>query len=281
MSNQSLATIERQQALDLRWEDVLPEGDESIVTMEAESLWMANDSLAEIALKRAVDMVTICRVKQGAILRAINERYGRKAKLAFCERMGVTERTASNYMSLYDNRHREFLLQLPPSAAYKSMKLLSDGALTVSGSTLTFEDGRQIDLDGELDRGTLVEVINAAAATAKELKAAQKKLEKINETHSAETAELVKAKMDAERALRERVGAVEGVEWLDALAEIEQQETESREYFTQLMLTDFTIEQKVEIERLIAVREAGVAALRTILENRWYAITKGECENVI
>jgi len=202
MSEKSLATIEKQQTLELRWEDVLPDGDETVVLSQAEMMWKSEEGRSEYIMESAVNALTVCRIRQGAIAKAIDKRYGRKKKLAFCERVGVSERTIDNYIALYENRQNSLIQQLPTTTAYKAIKMLGDGTLSVEKNILKFDDGREVDLSAGVDTGVLTELLISHQKLQKKVAAHQNQMNELDAKRTKEVNETNQQNLELEKKLR-------------------------------------------------------------------------------
>ncbi|HPN95053.1 MAG TPA: hypothetical protein PLS19_10850 [bacterium] len=202
MSEKSLATIEKQQTLELRWEDVLPDGDETVVLSQAEMMWKSEEGRSEYIMESAVNALTVCRIRQGAIAKAIDKRYGRKKKLAFCERVGVSERTIDNYIALYENRKNSIVQKLPTNTAYKAIKMLGDGTLSVEKNILKFDDGREVDLSAGVDTGVLTELLISHQKLQKKVAAHQNQMNELDAKRTKEVNETNQQNLELEKKLR-------------------------------------------------------------------------------
>jgi len=202
MSEKSLATIEKQQTLELRWEDVLPDGDETVVLSQAEMMWKSEEGRSEYIMESAVNALTVCRIRQGAIAKAIDKRYGRKKKLAFCEIVGITEMTINNYIALYENRKNSIVQKLPTNTAYKAIKMLGDGTLSVEKNILKFDDGREVDLSAGVDTGVLTELLISHQKLQKKVAAHQNQMNELDAKRTKEVNETNQQNLELEKKLR-------------------------------------------------------------------------------
>ncbi|OQA87028.1 MAG: hypothetical protein BWY28_02157 [bacterium ADurb.Bin236] len=169
---------------------------------EATNLWEQYEALKTGITQKAFDFVTVCRINQGGVLLALVEKFGRKAMLSFCENIGISQRSADNYINLVKNPNRDLLQRLSLTTAYKTMKMLDDGTLSVEKNVLKFEDGREVDLSAGVDTGVLTELLISHQKLQKKVAAHQNQMNELDAKRTKEVNETNQQNLELEKKLR-------------------------------------------------------------------------------
>lgn len=162
------------------------------------------------------------RISQGAVLSDIKKKLGRAKMLEFCKmRLGISARTADNWISLFE--HREVLIGtgLEPTKALRLLRAANSDNVKIDADNITFLFGDQEKTIGmtEARECTFVEfeaMINYARGIEKELKQSEGQLKKLGKSHEKELeslrGDLAKANREKEAMMLKADAALDELE---------------------------------------------------------------------